>query len=138
MSWFGTDTDTPSTAVAVRPGPRVGWCWNRDQGRDNAAQLRAGGKDRKPTDVGGHYVARRFNGPLDDYNHFAQDGDFNNGSYKALENRWQKALDAGKPVYVVIKPHYPGDSLRPDRLQVLFTIDGKPGSLDFENEPGVR
>jgi hypothetical protein len=55
-----------------------------------------------------------------------------------LENRWQKALDAGKPVYVVIKPDYPGDSLRPDRLQVLFTIDGKRGSLDFENEPAVR
>ena len=109
---------------------------NPSQGRDNAAQLMAGGKDRKPTDVGGHYVGRRFNGPLDDFNHFAQDGDFNNRTYRALENKWQKALDAGKPVYVVIKPVYPKDSLRPSELQVIYTIDGQPYPRRFVNGPG--
>jgi len=122
-----------------RPTRIEGWLVvNPKQGRDNAAQLRAGGKDRLPTDVGGHYVGRRFNGPLDDFNHFAQDGDFNNGPYKALENKWQKALDSGKPVYVLVKPHYPGESLRPDYLQVSFTIDGQSASVEFGNGPGGR
>jgi DNA/RNA non-specific endonuclease len=108
---------------------------NPSQGRDRAVQLLAGGKDRKPTDVGAHYVGRRFNGPLDDFNHFAQDGDFNNGSYKALENKWQKALDAGKLVQVRVKVSYPGDSLRPSRLEVVYKIDGKPWVRKFENGP---
>jgi hypothetical protein len=38
---------------------------NPSQGRNKAAHLKAGGKDRRPTDVGGHYLGRRFNGPLD-------------------------------------------------------------------------
>jgi hypothetical protein len=120
-----------------RPTRIEGWLVvNPKQGRDNAAQLRAGGKDRLPTDVGGHYVARRFNGPHDDFNHFAQDGDFNNGSYKALENKWQKAVDSGKQVYIVVKPSYPGDSLRPSKLEVLYTIDGESGRRNFMNAPG--
>src|SRR5713226_5213662 len=108
---------------------------NPKQGPNHKAQLAAGSGDRKPTDVGGHYVGRRFNGPLDDFNHFAQDGDFNNRTYRALENKWQKARDAGKPVYVVIKPVYPKDSLRPSELQVIYTIDGQPYPRRFVNGP---
>lgn len=111
---------------------------NPSQGRDRSVQLAAGGKDRKPSDVGGHYVARRFNGPLDDFNHFAQDGDFNNGSYKALENKWQKALDSGKSVYVLVKPAYPGDSLRPSTLEIVYKIDNQPVSVDLVNGPGGK
>lgn len=109
---------------------------NPGQGRDKGVQLKAGGKDRRPTDVGGHYVARRFHGPLDDFNHFAQDANLNNRDYKALENRWQRALDAGKPVHVLIKPIYPGDSLRPSKLEVHFSIDGEVGLVKFLNGPG--
>lgn len=109
---------------------------NPGHGRDRTAQRMAGGKDRKSTDVGGHYVARIFNGPVDDFNHFAQDRDFNNGKYKALEHKWQKALAAGKQVEIVIKPTYSGDSLRPRKLDIRYTIDGLPRSVKFVNGPG--
>ena len=109
---------------------------NPGQGRDKAVQLLAGGKDRKPTDVGGHYVGRQFNGPLDDFNHFAQDKNFNNGRYKALENKWSKALASGKSVHVLIKPSYTEGSLRPGKLEVRYTIDGEEAVFKFRNGPG--
>ena len=70
---------------------------NPAQGRNAAAQLEAGGADRLPTDEGGHFVARRFDGPLEAFNHFAQDMNLNRGAYKSLENTWQRALDRGGP-----------------------------------------
>jgi hypothetical protein len=49
------------------------------------------------TDEGGHYIGRRFNGPTDEFNHFAQDISFNRGEYKRLENKWHRALNEGGP-----------------------------------------
>ena len=111
---------------------------NAAQGRSAQAQLGAGGSYRLPTDEGGHFVGRRFDGPLDDFNHFAQDRNFNRGAYKALENGWQRALDKGQSVYVDIKPSYPGASLRPDILDVTYTIDSMPYQTVFKNRPGGR
>jgi DNA/RNA non-specific endonuclease len=109
---------------------------NPAQGRSRAAQLAAGGPDRLATDEGGHFVARRFDGPLEDFNHFAQNGNFNRGAYKALENEWQRALDRGSSVNVDITAHYPGDSLRPDSIDVTYTVDGVPHETSFLNRPG--
>jgi hypothetical protein len=109
---------------------------NPAQGRSRAAQLAAGGPDRLATDEGAHFVARRFDGPLEDFNHFAQNGNFNRGAYKALENEWQRALDRGSSVNVDITAHYPGDSLRPDSIDVTYTVDGVPHETSFLNRPG--
>jgi hypothetical protein len=109
---------------------------NPAQARSRAAQLAAGGPDRLATDEGGHFVARRFDGPLEDFNHFAQNGNFNRGAYKALENEWQRALDRGSSVNVDITAHYRGDSLRPDSIDVTYTIDGIPHETSFLNRPG--
>ena len=68
-----------------------------------------------------------------DFNHFAQDRHFNNGAYRNLESSWKKQLDAGKDVYVLIKPHYPEGSLRPSSIEVTWTIDGKTGYMEFPN-----
>jgi len=109
---------------------------NPAQGRNTKAQLSAGGDDRLPTDEGGHFVGRRFDGPTDDFNHFAQDMNFNRGAYKSLENSWQRALDNGSEVHVDITPNYSGDSLRLDSLDVNYTIDGVPYQKTFINQPG--
>lgn len=111
---------------------------NRGQGRNLPAQLAAGGRDRLATDVGGHYVGRRFNGPLDDFNHFAQDGNFNNGRYRTLENRWQRALDSGAQVHVLIKPDYPEGSMRPSRLHIVYSVDGAVYQENLRNAPAGR
>jgi hypothetical protein len=60
--------------------------------RSRKAQASAGGADRRPTDDGGHYIAARFNGPSDAFNHFAQDANFNRGLYRRLKDQWATAL----------------------------------------------
>lgn len=107
---------------------------NSDQARSRSAQASAGGSDRRLTDEGGHYIARRFSGPTDAFNHFAQDANFNRGKYRALEEQWARAVRAGKSVTVRIVPLYEGSSQRPSVIDVWFWIDGKPESMKFPNE----
>ncbi|WP_304991273.1 DNA/RNA non-specific endonuclease [Burkholderia plantarii] len=109
---------------------------NPSQGRDAKAQLEAGGADRLGTDEGGHYIGRRFNGPMDDFNHFAQNMNFNRGSCKALENSWQRAINVGSSVYVDITPKYSGGSLRADPLIVIYSVDEVPYQKSFMNRLG--
>ncbi len=109
---------------------------NPAQGRNPGAQLRAGGANRLPTDEGGHFIGRRFNGPMEEFNHFAQDMNLNRGAYKSMENSWQRAMQQGLDVSVEITPHYAGDSLRPVSIDVAYTIDGVPYEISFMNRPG--
>lgn len=102
--------------------------------RSRTTQARAGGKDRRHTDDGGHYIAARFNGPTDAFNHFAQDANFNRGGYKALENTWATALKQGKHVDVRIYPSFEGASMRPTTITVRYTIDGVSRLRPFSNE----
>lgn len=107
---------------------------NSDQGRSRTAQLAAGGSDRRKSDHGGHYIARRFNGPKEAFNHFAQDSSFNRTDYAKLENEWERAKRLQKQVHVKIVPKFEGGSQRPSALNVWFWIDGKKRSKRFENE----
>jgi hypothetical protein len=107
---------------------------NNDQRRSRSAQAGAGGADRRPTDDGGHYIARRFNGPTDPINHFAQDSNFNRGRYRMLEEQWARAQKAGHTVYVEINPVYEGKSKRPSFIDVTFKINNKQESVKFPNE----
>ena len=97
-----------------------------------------GGVDRMTTDERGHFIARRFNGPLDDFNHFAQDMNFNRGAYKSVENIWQRALDNGSALSVNITPNYKGNALRPDSLDINYTIDGTSRQVKLQNRRGGR
>ncbi len=99
--------------------------------RSRTAQ--AGGPDRQPKDDGGHYIAARFDGPTDAFNHFAQARGFNRGRHRALEDSWTKAMKEGKKVRVHIVPHYSRNSLRPDGLKVEYFIQGKLQSIYFTN-----
>lgn len=112
---------------------------NKTQGRNVKAQREAGGVDRLPDDQGGHYIGRRFDGPTDDFNHFAQNGNFNNGAYKSLENSWQRSIEQGKSVEVEIAPTYAGESLRPSAITVRQWIDGVPSDpIKFGNNIGGK
>lgn len=111
---------------------------NKGQTRNQRAQLEAGGADRLPTDQGGHFIARQFDGPREAINHFAQNGNFNMGAYRSLEKEWDRALQAGQQVHVTIVPRYKGDSLRPDSLVVRYAVDGNPVTRVFNNVPGGR
>lgn len=106
--------------------------------RSKPAQRNAGGRDRLNTDDGGHYVALRFNGPREAFNHFAQNANFNRGAYRVLEDEWDRLVRAGKTVQVRIIPEYTGASLRPSRLTVIYTIDGARELRFFQNAPGGK
>lgn len=58
--------------------------------RSRSSQWQAGGNERRASDDGGHYVASRFNGPTEAFNHFAQDANFNRGGYRVLEDEWAR------------------------------------------------
>lgn len=103
--------------------------------RSRTAQAQAGGDDRRSADDGGHYIAARFNGPTEAFNHFAQDANFNRGRYRALEDQWAREKRAGKRVTVKIVPTYNGASQRPTTINVWFTVNGQVSSVRFPNEP---
>lgn len=112
---------------------------NKAQGRNGRAQREAGGADRLADDQGGHLIGRRFDGPTEEINHFAQNGNFNMGAYRSLENKWDKLLQEGHNVRVEVKPSYSADSLRPDALKVQYWVDGVPqDAIRFKNVAGGR
>ena len=106
--------------------------------RSRTSQLQAGGSDRRSDDDGGHYIAARFSGPKDAFNHFAQNASFNRGGYRVMENGWAKELRAGKRVRVNIAVSYKGSSKRPDALEVRWTINGQPFAKSFGNQKDHR
>ena len=102
--------------------------------RSRALQSQAGGAARRVGDDGGHYIAARFNGPTEAFNHFAQDANFNRGSYRLLEDDWARDKRAGKSVTVKIVPRFDGGSVRPSTIDVWWTANGRTRSLKFPNE----
>lgn len=102
--------------------------------RSRRGQRAIGGLDRRSSDDGGHYIARRFNGPPDDFNLFPQDANFNRGRYRVLEDQWARAKNGGKTVQIEIVPHFQKDSIRPYELDVTFWINGHRESVKFPNE----
>lgn len=104
------------------------------QPREKRVQLDAGKPDRRSTDQGGHYIAARFNGPGEWFNHFAQDTNFNKSAYYTLENQWARALRSGRRVFVDIVPHYEGDSMRPYKIVVRWSAGRGEVIEEFPNE----
>ncbi len=103
--------------------------------RSRAAQARAGGADRRKSDEGGHYIAARFDGPTEAFNHFAQDREFNRSDYRKLEDQWARDKRAGRHVRVRIVPHFEAGSTRPDVINVYFWLDGRLESQRYPNGP---
>jgi len=108
---------------------------NRAQGRAPKTQKLAGVPDRLPKDHGGHVIARRFNGPKEWFNHFAQDSSFNRGAYAKLENSSDRAMNIGHKVKVDIRAVYEGLSRRPSLIVVYYWVDGAPHMRRFANAP---
>ncbi|HAX5198511.1 TPA: contact-dependent inhibition toxin CdiA [Escherichia coli] len=90
-------------------------------------------------DEGGHLIASIFNGPGEKLNLLPMDGNLNKGAWKNMENTWAKALSEGKDVKVNIQPSYTGNSVRPDKFYVEYSINGgRPVSETFKNVPGGK
>jgi hypothetical protein len=106
--------------------------------RSRTEQARAGVPDRLASDDGGHYIATRFNGPSDAFNHFAQDRNFNRGAYRVLEDGWAREIRHGHSVKVDIVPFYSGHSKRPFKLDVVWQVGRHTRFQTFPNRPKGR
>ncbi|CNL81833.1 DNA/RNA non-specific endonuclease [Yersinia aldovae] len=105
----------------------------------NTYQQCKAGKCGNTGDEGGHLIASIFGGPGEKVNIVPMDGNLNKGAWKQMENTWANALKDGKKVDVNIQPIYSGDSTRPDRFIVKYSIDnGRPVNIDFKNTPGGK
>lgn len=109
-----------------------------DAGRSRRLQRATGGSDRRSSDDGGHFIAPRFNGPREWFNHFAQDRNFNRGGYREMEREWGKQVAAGRRVFVDIRPRYDGNSQRPSKIIVYWTVNGRRKRQSFHNERGGK
>lgn len=111
---------------------------NSRQRRSRSSQDAAGRPDRLATDEGGHYIARRFGGPTDLFNHFAQDRNFNRGAYASLEQHWSSAIKSGHRVRVHITPFYVDTSNRPEKITIIYFVDNRKRIQEFTNSPGGK
>jgi hypothetical protein len=105
--------------------------------RSRSAQRNAGKPDRLPTDDGGHFIAHRFNGPNDAFNHFAQDRSSNRGRYRVVEQEWADAQKVGKDVSLKMEIEYPKGSRRPDFIEIWYNIEGKEKHVKIDYRPGM-
>ena len=130
MNGYKYKTDSQGRVVSVE-----GDLYLKDSGRKpiKDSMTKIGKGSQQSTDHRGHLIGDRFNGGNGLENIVAQDGRLNQGEYKALENHWADALNAGKSVSVEIKVVYTGDSQRPTAFVVEYNVDGVSNKTFFEN-----
>ncbi|MDC9581627.1 DUF637 domain-containing protein [Xenorhabdus sp. PR6a] len=105
----------------------------------NTYQQSKAGKTGDAGDEGGHLIASIFNGPGEKLNLVPMDGNLNKGAWKQMENTWASALKEGKQVNVKIEPIYNSNSVRPDKFNVKYSIDGaRPVIVNFNNSAGGK
>lgn len=106
---------------------------NRKTINENMEDIARG--DAKETDDRGHLIADQFDGSNKIDNLVPMDANLNRGEFKALENKLASAVEDGKEVKITIEPEYSGDSYRPDRFMVTYSINGDEHITVFENKP---
>lgn len=88
-------------------------------------------------DEGGHLIATIFTGPGEKLNIVPMNSNLNRSEWKKMENLWAKALKDNKEVDVRIEPIYSGNSERPVKFNVRYTIEGqRPVIKNFTNAQG--
>ncbi|HCS7202111.1 TPA: contact-dependent inhibition toxin CdiA [Escherichia coli] len=128
---YKTDAQARPSQVEATLSPNV-------KDRNGYQQCKAG-KCGLDGDEGGHLIASIFNDPGEKLNLVPMDGNLNKGAWKQMENTWAKALGEGKEVKVNIQPSYIGDSVRPAKFKVVYSIDGgRPIEKVFNNAPGGK
>lgn len=98
------------------------------------------GKKGLPEDVGGHIQACSLGGTCDNFNLFPQNSNFNNSAYKKWENEMRNALKDGDQVGMV-KVKFDRSNpanIRPDSVEIEYSINGKVKNKFFKNEAAPK
>ena len=90
--------------------------------------------DQREGDQRGHIIGDQFDGSNGLENMIAQDAGVNIKDYKNFENELAREVKEAKKVEVQIEPEYEGNSGRPDRIIVTYTIEGKENIRIFSNQ----
>lgn len=104
------------------------------------AQSKAGKPDRLTDDDGGHLIATQFKGSGQFDNIVPMNPQINRsgGRWYEMEQEWAKALKEEPPkrVNVNIESLYKGDSLRPTKFIIEYTIGNKTKFVTIKNQAG--
>lgn len=85
-------------------------------------------------DVGGHVIGHRFVLDQGSRNLIPQNGQFNNGAYRKMENEWAAWIDSGREVHVQIDL-LPSGTARPDQLSVTYDVlDPASGDVVYSRD----
>ena len=90
--------------------------------------------DKRDTDDKGHVIGHQIGGADTEGNLVPQDATFNRGEYNKLEQELAKLKVEGHDVKIDVKLVYEGDSKRPSKFIVKYTVDGKTYIKTFINE----
>ena len=94
-------------------------------GKRNRRNQKTAAQMGKRGDDGGHLIPARYGGSGKLINHLPQSRNANRSLIKKVENEMGKAVKQGKPVEYTVIPHYPNEkTLRPDRFEIRYKIDG--------------
>lgn len=85
---------------------------------------------------GGHLIASIFGGSGKIDNMVAMNSNVNRGAYKQLENLWASTLKSGGNVKVNVSPIYAGNSQRPQKINIMYTINGRTTRVLLTNQYG--
>lgn len=98
------------------------------------------GKQGDKGDVGGHIQACSLGGTCDNFNLFPQNSNFNNSAYKKWENELRGALKDGDQVGMVkVKFNRSNPAnIRPDSVEIEYSINGKIKNKYFKNEAAPK
>jgi DNA/RNA non-specific endonuclease len=122
----GRPVKVTATLTSVKP----------EAGDRGSGELSAQDKIRalgKKGDDAGHMIGHRFMGDQGENNLFPQQGNFNKGAYKKLENEWADWIDRGCTVKVNVELSG-GTSDRPDEVAVSYEVFDKSGKRVHEFE----
>ena len=115
-----------------------------DRGDAETAAQRTAADRGVDGDQGGHLLGHRFVTDQGLKNLFPQNGNFNMGAYKTLENEWAAWIDKGMDVRVSIDLS-PREADRPDRVRISYEVlDPADGHrvydqrVSFDNRAGQR
>ncbi|WP_242108485.1 DNA/RNA non-specific endonuclease [Luteimonas aquatica] len=89
-------------------------------------------------DQGGHLIGHRFVKDQGLKNLFPQNGNFNVGAYKKLENEWADWIDSGKDVHITVELT-PAEADRPEQVHVSYEVtDPTDGSVVYDQRVTFR
>ena len=89
--------------------------------------------DQRENDERGHLIGHQFEGSGGIENLTAMSQELNHGDYLKIETKLADAIKAGATVYLKVNTVYSGDSHRPTKYRISYTIDGQKSTVTFRN-----